>query len=63
MSQEVAHILDHADARSLVLVDELGRSTSNADGVAISWAVSRLKNKAWVGQGCLQLLQSCSVGQ
>lgn len=37
--KETAFICNHATERSLVLIDELGRATSNDDGVAISWAV------------------------
>ena len=38
--KETAFICNNANARSLVLLDELGRATSNEDGVAIAWAVA-----------------------
>ena len=38
--KETAFICNYTTDRSLFLLDELGRATSNEDGVAVAWAVS-----------------------
>ena len=45
------HILSSATAHSLVLIDELGRSTSSTDGEHVAWAC---------GEALLKL--DCKIG-
>jgi DNA mismatch repair protein MutS len=46
--QETANILNNATAKSLIVLDEIGRGTSTFDGISIAWSVAEFlcKNEA-----------------
>ncbi len=42
---ELAHILHHAEERSFIVLDEIGRGTSTYDGLSVAWATLEWMSK------------------